>query len=111
MRKKQLDNTPPEMAKLRDEIRQSAEARYQHRVHAVLLVAHGLNCSQVAALFGDSPRAVAYWRQRYQAHGTSGLRDEKRTGRPPKQDHGRKDLAQGQAILKEVPSQGEERDL
>ena len=42
---------------LQDEIRRSQEARYDHRLHGVLLVAQGLNCSQVAELLGDSPRA------------------------------------------------------
>ena len=45
---------------LQDEIRRSHEARYDHRLHAVLLVAQGMSCGQVAHLLGDSPRIVAY---------------------------------------------------
>ena len=33
---------------LQDEIRRSHEARYDHRLHAVLLVAQGLSCRKVA---------------------------------------------------------------
>ena len=46
---------------LQEEIRRSEESRYDHRLHGVLLVAHGLNCCQVADLLGDAPRTVAYW--------------------------------------------------
>jgi NAD(P)-dependent dehydrogenase (short-subunit alcohol dehydrogenase family) len=46
---------------LQDEIRRSEESRYDHRLHGVLLVAHGMNCCQVADILGDAPRTVAYW--------------------------------------------------
>jgi hypothetical protein len=37
---------------LQDEIHRSQEARYDHRLHGVLLVAQGVNCCQVAELLG-----------------------------------------------------------
>ena len=67
---------------LQDEIRRSYEARYDHRLHAILMVAQGMSCRQVAKLLGDSPRTVAYWVNRFEAEGLSGLADADRSGRP-----------------------------
>ena len=67
---------------LQDEIRRSHEARYDHRLHAVLLVAQGLSCRKVAQLLGDSPRAVAYWARRFEDEGLAGLAEAERPGRP-----------------------------
>ena len=67
---------------LQDEIRRSHEARYDHRLHAVLLVAQGLSCRKVAQLLGDSPRAVAYWARRFENEGLAGLAEAERPGRP-----------------------------
>jgi len=67
---------------LQDEIRRSHEARYDHQLHAILLVAQGLSCRKVAQLLGDSPRAVAYWAKRFEDEGLAGLADAERPGRP-----------------------------
>lgn len=69
---------------LQDEIRRSQEARYDHRLHAVLLVAQGLSCTKAAALLGDSPRTVQYWINRFEKEGFAGLADADRPGRPQK---------------------------
>ncbi|MEW6602726.1 MAG: IS630 family transposase [Nitrospirota bacterium] len=69
---------------LQDEIRRSQEARYDHRLHAVLLVAQGVTCPEVAKLLGDSPRTVQYWIRRFEEEGLAGLADADRPGRPSK---------------------------
>ena len=69
---------------LQDEIRRSQEARYDHRLHAVLLVAQGVACTEAAALLGDAPRTVQYWIHRFEAEGFAGLADADRSGRPKK---------------------------
>ena len=69
---------------LQDEIRRSNEARYDHRLHAVLLVAQGVTCPEVAAMLGDSIRTIQYWVNRFETEGFSGLADADRPGRPPK---------------------------
>lgn len=68
---------------LQDEIRRSDEARYDHRLHGVLLVAQGHSCRAVSKLLGDSPRAVEYWVHRFEARGFEGLQEGERSGRPP----------------------------
>lgn len=67
---------------LKDEIRRNDEARYGHRLHALLLVAQGMSCRQVALLLGDAPRTIAYWVNRFEKEGVGGLVDAKRPGRP-----------------------------
>lgn len=69
---------------LQDEIRRSQEARYDHRLHAVLLIAQGVTCPEAAALLGDSPRTVQYWVRRFEDEGFAGLTDTDRPGRPKK---------------------------
>ena len=67
---------------LQDEIRRSEESRYDHRLHGVLLVAQGMTCPEVATLFGDAPRTVQYWVQRFEQEGLAGLAEKERPGRP-----------------------------
>ena len=67
---------------LQDEIRRSHEARYDHRLHGVLLVAQGLTCPEVARLLGDSRRMVEYWVRRFERDGLAGLQEGERSGRP-----------------------------
>ena len=67
---------------IQDEIRRSPEARYDHRLHGILLVAQGMSCRQVGHLLGDSPRTVQYWVHRFESEGFAGLVDGDRSGRP-----------------------------
>jgi transposase len=69
---------------LQDEIRRSKDARYHHRLHAILLVAQGMSCPEVARLLGDAPRAVQMWVHQFEDKGFSGLVDKSRPGRPPR---------------------------
>ena len=43
---------------LQDAIRRTDEAHYDHRLHAILLVAQGMSNRQAVQYFGDSPRVV-----------------------------------------------------
>lgn len=67
---------------LQDEIRRSEDARYDHRLHAVLLVANGISCPEAAKVLGDSERAVRYWIQRFNEIGLQGLVETEKIGRP-----------------------------
>ena len=67
---------------VRDICAESSDARLLHRLHCVALVNHGLSASEVARMFGDSPRAVAYWVTRFKKKGVVGLREDSRPGRP-----------------------------
>ena len=67
---------------IQNEIRRSEESRYDHRLHGLLLVAHGLSCLEVSHLLGDAPRSVQYWVKRFQESGLGGLTEGERSGRP-----------------------------
>lgn len=54
----------------------SDHSRYQHRLHGVLLVAHGLSCRQVAAWWDVDAGQVAAWVCRFKEIGMLGLRDD-----------------------------------
>ena len=86
---------------LQDEIRRTYEARYDHRLHAILLVAQGMSSRQAAQLLGDSPRTVAYWVQRFETEGLAGLADADRPGRPQRLDQNQ--LYQIEQALRKTP--------
>ena len=67
---------------LQDEIRRSEGARYDHRLHAVLLVARGMSCPRTANILGDSERTIRYWVQRFNDEGLPGLVETDKSGRP-----------------------------
>jgi transposase len=89
------------IAALQDEIRRSDEARYDHRLHGLLLVAGGLSCGQVAAMLGDAPRTVAYWVHRFEDEGLAGLVEGEGSGRPRRLDEAQ--LAQVSVALRQRP--------
>ena len=60
---------------LQDEIHRTQEARYDNRLHAVLLVAQGVTCPEAAKLLGDLPRSVQYWVRRFEEDGFAELTD------------------------------------
>ena len=55
---------------------------YDHRLHGVLLVAHGMTCPEVAKLLGIAPRTVEYWARGFEAEGRAELCEGERGGRP-----------------------------
>lgn len=69
---------------LYDEIRRNKDARYDHKLHAILLVAQGFTCPEVSRLMGDSVRTIQTWVNRFEKKGFSGLMEKKRPGRPPR---------------------------
>jgi transposase len=69
-------------ALLQQEINRHQDARYDHRLHCVSLVAAGIPCEQVALYFGDSPRSVVNWVRRFDHRGLAGLAEGNHSGRP-----------------------------
>jgi transposase len=94
-------NDPDIILGLQDEIRRSDESRYDHRLHGVLLVAHGMTCPEVARLLGDAPRSVQYWLKRFEEDGLAGLSEKERSGRPRALTE--KQLAAVDKVLRQAP--------
>jgi transposase len=101
MRVVEIDDAEEMLWVLQDEIRRSEEARYDHRLHGVLLVAQGMSAPQVAQLLGDGTRTVEYWVSRFNAEGLSGLVEGERSGRPPRLPESQ--LEQIGRLLRESP--------
>lgn len=87
---------------LQDEIRRSEEARYDHRLHAVLLVSQGMTCPDVALKLGDSVRTVENWVKGFEDNGFSALSDKPRSGRPSRLTE--KHLTHIGAVLRKQPN-------
>jgi transposase len=102
MKKAKISDADTAILILQDEIRRSYQARYDHRLHAILMVAQNMSCRQVAQLLGDSPRTVAYWVKRFESEGLSGLADADRPGRPSKLDQ--KQIQEIEIALRTHPS-------
>lgn len=102
MRALSIGNHEEMVLALQDEIRRSSEARYDHRLHAVLLVAQGMSCRRVADVLGDAPRTVEYWVHRFQRDGFGGLSDGERSGRPSRLS--KADRARVEKVLRGSPS-------
>jgi transposase len=62
----------------------SPHERFLHRLHSTVLVLKGFSAVEIAEIFDDSPRAVAYWARRFKQSGTDGLKEIARPGRPSK---------------------------
>ena len=70
------------IAAIRKEFRRSPEARYIHRLHAVLLVLGGLSALQVGKRLHIPGRSVAHWARAFDKNGLDGLIEAKKEGRP-----------------------------
>lgn len=71
---------------IQQEIVRSEEARYDHRLHGLLLITADQSTQQVADLFGEDRRTVQRWIKAFEQHGFEGLRDGERPGRPKSLD-------------------------
>lgn len=81
---RRLEIVDPEVMEiaLKNEILRSEEARYDHRLHGVLLICRGWSSYEVGEMFGHHPTTIQRWIQRFEAHGFSGLQDYEKPGRP-----------------------------
>lgn len=82
MVKKQIESAKAVQTALRREIDRDESSRYDHRLHALLLVAAGRSCTEVAQWFGESASTVQRWVRRFRVRGLDGLHDDERPGRP-----------------------------
>jgi transposase len=82
MKKLQIADAEATRVAIQREVARSADARYEHRLHGLLLLTAGLSCRQVAVLFGESSTTVQRWMRRFESGGLQALREEQRSGRP-----------------------------
>jgi len=97
MRKLQISDKEIMRIAVQQEILRSEESRYDHRLHGMLLITHGLNCYDVANILGQDPRTIGRWVQRFENLGFAGLHEGEREGRP-----GRLSEAQWEAVNQDL---------
>jgi len=86
MRRIEIEDAEIMRIAVQQEIQRSPDARYDHRLHGLLLLCGGMSCYGVAALLGHSVRTVEYWAKRFEENGFAGLEEIPRPGRPPALD-------------------------
>ena len=86
---------------IQDEIRRNADSRYEHRLHAVLMVAQEISCAEVARILGDSERIVQKWVKDYNQKGLNALYDAPIPGRPSRLQE--RHIAMINAVLRRSP--------
>ena len=82
MKKLQISDRDIMSIAIQQEISRSEEARYDHRLHGVLLVSNGLSCYKVGELFGQHSTTIQRWVHSFEKDGFAGLADFERPGRP-----------------------------
>lgn len=82
MRRLQVTNIASLLDAIGQQNASSPDARWLRRLYAVLLVARGNRCHQVASWLSLHPRTVERWASCYERNGLAGLKDKSRTGRP-----------------------------
>jgi transposase len=81
MRKLQVISPKRSRRLIQQEIARSEEARYDHRLHALLMVSQNLSCRRVAEWLGQDSSTVERWVRRFNAGGCDALREGHHTGR------------------------------
>jgi len=88
MRLKALEVSPGDRLELQRRVRSAtAEQREVVRAKIVLAAAAGQSLVAIGEAVGLNPDQVGVWRQRYQAQGLEGLKDQPRSGRPLRYGH------------------------
>jgi transposase len=82
MRKLEISDAEVMGIAIRQEIERNEEARYDHRLHGLLLVAKGMSARQAALWLEESERTVQRWVNRFEEVGFAGLHEGERPGRP-----------------------------
>jgi len=67
---------------IQQEISRSEEARYDNKLHGVLLACNGMTCEEIAGVLGRGIRTIQYWIRRFNEKGFAGLREREGRGRP-----------------------------
>lgn len=100
---KRLEISDPKITEiaLKNEILQSKEARYNHKLHGLLLICRGYTSYDVAEVFGQNATTMQRWVKSFEKSGFSALEDGNRTGRPQRLEPSQ--LNKIDAVLRKSP--------
>ena len=82
MKKLEIPDADNKRVAVQQEILRSEEARYDNKLHGILLACSGMTCEEVADVLGRSIRTIHSWIRRFNTNGFAGLREEEGRGRP-----------------------------
>ena len=82
MKKLEVQDSDIMRIAIQQEIIRSEEARYDNKLHGVLLACNGMSCEEIAEVLGRGIRTIHYWIRRFNLNGFAGLREEEGRGRP-----------------------------
>lgn len=82
MRKLEIPNADIMKVAVQQEIARSEEARYDNKLHGILLACSEMTCEEIAEVLGRGVRTIQYWIHRFNAKGFAGLREAEGRGRP-----------------------------
>lgn len=82
MRKLKIQDSETIELAIQNEILRSEEARYDHRLHGILLACRGYSSYEIGDMFGQNPTTVQRWIRGFEKNGLAGLQDSERSGRP-----------------------------
>jgi transposase len=82
MKKLQIEDSKIIELAIQNEILRSEEARYDHRLHGILLSCRGYTSYDIADMFGQNPTTIQRWIRSFEKKGLAGLQDCERSGRP-----------------------------
>jgi transposase len=82
MRKLKIADSETIEIAIQNEILRSEEARYDHRLHGILLACRGYSSYAIADMFRQNPTTVQRWIRAFEKQGLAGLQDCERSGRP-----------------------------
>ena len=75
---------------LKEHMLQSDNYREISRCRAMMLSHKGYTINDLADIFDVDRDTITIWFNRYESQGIEGLKDQPRSGRPPKLDEGQK---------------------
>lgn len=82
MKRVEIDDCDIMQVAVQQEIVRSEEARYDNKLHGVLLACSGMSAEEIANVLGRGVRTIQYWIRRFNRDGFAGLREREGRGRP-----------------------------
>lgn len=81
MKKLEIQDADIMRIAVQQEILRTEEARYDNKLHGILLACSGMTCEEIADVLGRSIRTIQYWIRRFNENGFAGLREVPGRGR------------------------------
>ena len=82
MKKLELQDPENIIHHIQELFKRNPQARFIHRLDAIMFLAQGHDCYEAARVFNHSPRTLHAWLKAVEEHGIFALQDDPHPGRP-----------------------------